>query len=80
MDSPSPEAPATCVRRQHVLELEQQIQDRLQGRLRNFRLILRDEGLVLVGSASTYHAKQLAQHAVMDATDLPIYANIIQVV
>jgi hypothetical protein len=35
--------------------------------------------LVLCGHAHTYYAKQLAQHAVMEASSLPIRANEIDV-
>ena len=52
---------------------------RLYGRVRDFRLRLQDNGLILQGSALTYYAKQLAQHAVMQATRLPILANDIEV-
>ncbi|HLN29098.1 MAG TPA: hypothetical protein VK395_15220 [Gemmataceae bacterium] len=61
-------------------ELEEHIQNRLNGRLREFRLSMRDAGLVLEGLTTTYYAKQLAQHAVMEAVDLPIRANDIEVV
>jgi hypothetical protein len=33
----------------------------------------------LQGRASTYHAKQLAQHATMELVQLPILANDIEV-
>jgi hypothetical protein len=59
--------------------LEQRIQDRLNGWVRNFRLFVRDGGLVLQGRSFTYYAKQLAQHMVMAAIDLPIGANEIEV-
>ena len=51
----------------------------LPGRLRNFRLSLHENGLVLQGCTPTYYAKQLAQHAVMTAIKLPIRANDITV-
>lgn len=60
--------------------LEAAIQHRLGNRVRGFRLLATDEGLVLLGQAATYYAKQLAQHAVMDATNLAIAANDIEVV
>jgi hypothetical protein len=47
--------------------------------VRHLRLAARGGGLVLTGHARTYHAKQLAQHAVMEATALPIVANDIDV-
>jgi hypothetical protein len=59
--------------------LEQRIQCRLNSWVRDFRLSMRDGGLVLQGRSFTYYAKQLAQHMVMDAIDLPICANEIQV-
>jgi hypothetical protein len=60
-------------------QLENRVQVRLCGRIRNLRILLHDDGLVLCGFARTYHAKQLAQHAVMTETQLPILANEIEV-
>jgi hypothetical protein len=60
-------------------KLEAQIQGRLAGQVRGFRLVFAREGLTLHGLAQTYYAKQLAQHAVMEATALPILANEISV-
>jgi hypothetical protein len=40
---------------------------------------LRGGGLILRGLTTTYYAKQLAQHAVMEATAIPIVANEIEV-
>jgi hypothetical protein len=62
-----------------VERLETQVQSRLNGRVRNFRLVVREHGLILMGQARTYYAKQVAQHAVMEATALPILANEIDV-
>ena len=59
--------------------LETRVQSRLNGRVRHCRLVLREGGLVLMGHSRTYYAKQLAQHAVMEATRLPIVANEIEV-
>jgi hypothetical protein len=55
------------------------VQGRLRGRLHDFHLDVRDEGLVLRGHVHTYYAKQLAQHAVMEASRLPVVANEIEV-
>jgi hypothetical protein len=44
-------------------------------RVRGLRIVVRDGGLVLRGRASSYHAKQLAQHTAMAVTDLPLIAN-----
>lgn len=60
-------------------ELEACIQCRFGGHVHAFRLIVMDKGLILRGFAHTYYAKQLAQHAVMEATKLPILANEIEV-
>ena len=59
--------------------MEEHVQCRLNGRVSDLRLLLRGHGLVLQGRARTYYAKQIAQHAVMDATELPILANEIEV-
>jgi hypothetical protein len=60
-------------------QLTGRLESRLRGRVHDFRLLLRDRGLVLQGHARTYYAKQIAQHAVMEATPLPILANEIEV-
>ena len=62
-----------------IAGLEEAIQRQLFGRVLNFRLLALNEGLILLGQASSYHAKQLAQHAIMEATELPILANQIEV-
>jgi hypothetical protein len=62
-----------------VEQLEARVQARLMGRVPDLRLSLRGGALVLRGHAPTYYAKQLAQHAVREATVLPILANEIQV-
>jgi hypothetical protein len=55
--------------------LESLIQRRLGSRVRDFRLVIRPNGLILQGRTSTYHAKQLAQHAVMEMGQMPILSN-----
>jgi hypothetical protein len=59
--------------------LEAQVQHRLGSRIRDLRVIVRPNGVILQGRAVTYHAKQLAQHAAMELADLPILANDIEV-
>ena len=59
--------------------LESLMQRRLGNRVRNLRVLVRATGLTLQGWAATYHAKQLAQHAAMELSDLPILANDIEV-
>ena len=62
-----------------VDRLEEYVRCRLAGRVHDLRLLLRDNGLVLQGHAHSYHAKQLAQHFVVEATHVPLVANDIQV-
>jgi hypothetical protein len=59
--------------------LEVQLQRKLGNRIRNLRVLRVPAGLVLQGRTATYHAKQLATHAVMECTDLPVLANDIEV-
>jgi hypothetical protein len=63
---------ATC---ENMARIEKHVCHRLTGLLRDFQLVIRDQGVVLRGHVHTYHAKQLAQHAVMEASSLPIRAN-----
>jgi hypothetical protein len=53
--------------------------EKLRGRLSGLRLELHAGGVVLRGTAQSFYAKQLAQHAVMAGTDLPIVRNEIEV-
>ncbi len=62
-----------------VEQLEALVQRRLHGRVRDLRLLVGDQGLILQGQTSTYYAKQLAQHAAIDITGLAILANEIEV-
>jgi hypothetical protein len=67
------------VSHEEIERLERRVRHLLSGRLRVFRLLVLDNGLILKGQARTYYTKQLAQHAVMEATRLPILANDIEV-
>ncbi len=59
--------------------LELQVQRRIGNRIRDLRIFVRQDGMILQGWSTTYHAKQLAQHAAMEAANLPILANAIEV-
>jgi hypothetical protein len=59
--------------------LESFMQMRLGNRVRNLRVQRQPGGLVLQGRTTTYHVKQLAQHAVMELVTTPILANDIEV-
>jgi len=65
--------------RRTLERIEEHVRCRLTGLLRDFQLVFRDKGLVLRGRVDTYYAKQLAQHAVMEASSLPIRANEMEV-
>jgi hypothetical protein len=62
-----------------VTELERHIRRKLGGQIHDIRLVVGPKGLILRGRTRTYYAKQLAQHLVMAAMDLPILANEIEV-
>jgi hypothetical protein len=62
-----------------VEHLELFLQRRLGSRVRDLRVIVRENGVILQGRAPTYHAKQLAQHAAMELAGRPILANNIEV-
>jgi hypothetical protein len=59
--------------------VESRVLYRLRSQVRDFQLVVVADGLILRGRADTYYAKQLAQHAVMETTDIPIQANEIEV-
>jgi osmotically-inducible protein OsmY len=59
--------------------LEAQVQRRLGGRIRDLRVLVRHNGVILQGHSPTYHAKQIAQHTAMELTGMPILANDIEV-
>jgi hypothetical protein len=51
-----------------VDKLERSIELKAQGRIRDLRVLCLEGSIVLEGSARTYHAKQLAQEAVLSET------------
>lgn len=59
--------------------LEDRVLAQLTGRIQRLQIYQQENGIVLHGYARTFHAKQLAQHAVMRETDMPIAANEIEV-
>ena len=67
------------LRHAEVKRLEARLQHQLRSRIGNLELILSSSGLTLRGLADSYYVKQLIQHAVMQAIDLPLYANQIEV-
>ena len=69
------QAQTDAATRETLARIEEHVRHRLTGLLGGFQLVFRDQGLVLRGHVHTYYAKQLAQHAVMEASTLPIRAN-----
>ena len=59
--------------------IEDDIRRMFSQRVCDFHIQAIDDGLVLYGRTKTYHGKQLVQHAVMEATDMPLAANNIDV-
>jgi len=46
------------------------------GRIRDLHVVCSDDAIILQGRSRTYHAKQLAQQAVLDLTDgFPLLTN-----
>lgn len=56
-------------------EFADQVSAMLGRRVRGLRIEVRDGGLVLCGRANSYHAKQLAEHAVLAVSELPLLVN-----
>lgn len=61
--------------------LEALVRQWLAGRVhvRDLRVVVLEDGVVLEGRAATYYAKQLAQHVVVKILGLPLRANRIEV-
>jgi hypothetical protein len=59
--------------------LETMLLRRLGNRIRDLRVVVLPNGLILQGRTGTYHAKQIAQHVAMEMATLPIVANEIEV-
>jgi hypothetical protein len=56
-------------------ELEAIVQLRLGSRIRDLQIVAAADGLILRGNSNSWYAKQLAQHAVMEAVRIRILAN-----
>lgn len=58
---------------------ETELRLRLHGRVADLFVEAHDGGLILNGRCASYYAKQVAQHAAMSVTGMPIVANRIEV-
>ena len=64
----------------HELDgLAELVRRRLAGRIRDLRLVLRENGIVLQGRACSYYGKQLAQHEVLRVVNAARLVNEIEV-
>ncbi|MBX6311944.1 MAG: BON domain-containing protein [Isosphaeraceae bacterium] len=59
--------------------LERLIQSRTHGRVRDLRVVLEGQKVVIRGRVSSYYMKQLAQHGALDALGGQRLINEIQV-
>lgn len=60
--------------------LEVQVARRTGGQVRDLRVIFHDDRVIMRGRSRTYHAKQIAQEAALDATGgWPVLVNEIEV-
>lgn len=49
-----------------AVEIERAVRERTVGRVRDVRVEVGDDGVLLTGLSSSFYGKQLAQHAVME--------------
>lgn len=68
-----------CPLPEEIARVTRLLKGHLGNRIHALALEWHSRGWVLSGSAATYHAKQVAQEAVMQMSALPILANRIQV-
>ena len=59
--------------------IARRVQDELGNRIRHLQIVAQADGFILRGRATTYYAKQLAQHVVMRLTSRRVLANEIEV-
>jgi len=52
------------------------VENRASGRIHDLHVVCSEDAIILQGRSRTYHAKQLAQQAVLDLTDgYPLLTN-----
>lgn len=73
--------PGRTLNNEHELvkRVTARLQLRLGGRVQEFRMSLREGGLVLRGHVRSYYGKQMAQEVVMEVSGISILSNDIEV-
>jgi len=79
MPGPATPPAVLTVRPEEEARLELGLQARLGCLVRDLRVTATDAGLILRGRARTYHAREVAQQALLEACNLPLLANWIEV-
>jgi hypothetical protein len=59
--------------------LIKEVHSQLCGRLHDFKIDRREDGIVLLGSAQSFYVKQLALHVAKRMSPVPILGNEIEV-
>ena len=59
--------------------IQQRIESRLPGRIRNFQVLVSNDVVTLDGHCSTFHTKQMAQHIAMGVLDYERLQNNLEV-
>jgi len=62
-----------------VQQVVGQLQSRFGGKVRSFRISVRDDGLILRGQVNSHYGKQMVQEVVMQLSRLSILSNDIEV-
>ena len=69
----------TAPSQQVVSQIERRILEKTAGRVRNLRIHLAGDCVVLHGCSNTYYGKQLAQHGVLEVLPEANVTNAIEV-
>lgn len=62
-----------------VQQVVSHLQNRFGGKVRSFRIAVRDDGLILCGEVNSHYGKQMIQEVVMQLSSLSILSNDIEV-
>jgi hypothetical protein len=68
-----------CQKTNDVGVLEAHVRQRVLGQVSDLRVQVLDHGIMLRGWTRSFYIKQLAQHAIFEASQLPLVGNEIEV-